>query len=594
MKKRSYRIYFWKLIKLCWNMQRKYLIAMIMVSIPKAFLPFVTLLALQSILNLAQKKVFTDVIVYILIYFASLLFVKILDVIFDYFKGLFKVNINYDINCLIIDRSQNLTLSDFENSDTYDELQRALKETQSIFQSINSIFLIFNNIFTVIGSLLIIILWQWYVVGILIVAPVISFYFTVIIGRYEFNVMQERMSGTRKINYLRDLINDVHSFKENKVLESNQYLYNKFKKIFEQFIKKDREILQYKSINAIVFNLLETLIGVGVIGAVIYSLTLGKILIGTANTYIQCIWNIIKSTDLTINNLASIYTKSQYLSNLFKFIDKDDRNNNEERKKTVDIRQIESIEFINVSFRYRAGLPYAIQNINLKIKKNEKIIIVGDSGSGKSTFIKLLSNLYSDYEGEILINGISLKEINKDSLYDKIGIVYQDFVKYEFTLKENLILGNFNMKEDEISRNVSNIMEKGILTFCEKLQHNLDTQLGTKFNKGVQLSGGEWQQVAFTRAIMKKSDMLILDEPSSGVDVISESNMYNLLKEVTNNTISLLVTHRLYIADRFAQRAIVFRNGEIIEDNSIEKLMGYDSYYKFMFSKTAINEKILT
>lgn len=568
------------------------MIAMFMVSIPKVFLPFVTLLALQSILNLAQKSVYTDVIIYIVIYFVSLLFGKILEVSFDYLQGIFKVNINYDINCLIIDKSNNLTLLDYEDSETYDKLQRALKETQSTFQSISSIFVIFNNLITVVGSLLIIILWQWYVVGILIIVPIISFYFTVMIGKYEFNVMQERISGIRKINYLRTLINDVHSYKENKVLKSDQYLYSKFKALFEQFIKKDRKILRYKSINAIIFNTLETIIGVGVIAGVIYSLTLGKIPIGTANTYIQCIWNIIKSTDQTINNLANIYTNSQYLRNLFEFIeDEDGRYDGISHTDTMDIKQIESIEFINVSFRYREELPYVIRDINLKITKDERIVIVGDSGSGKSTFIKLLSNLYSDYEGKILVNGISLKKINKDSLYDKIGIVYQDFVKYEFTLKENLLLGNFNLTEDEISKNVRNIMNKGILSFGEKLQHDLDTQLGTQFDKGVQLSGGEWQQVAFTRAVMKKSDMLILDEPSSGLDVISEGNMYDILNEVTNNTISLLVTHRLYIADRFAKRALVFKDGKIIEDNTIEQLMAYDSYYKFMLSKTIINEK---
>jgi ATP-binding cassette, subfamily B, bacterial NisT/SpaT len=587
-------IYFGKLIKLCWNKQRKYMIAMAITSIPKVFLPFVTLLALQSFLNAAQKNMYTDVVIYIIIYFASLLFGKILETVFEYFQGIFKVKINYDINCLIIDKSQNMELSDYEDSDTYDKLQRAINGTQSIYQSISSIFIMFNNLITVVGSLLIIVLWKWYVVGILIVVPVISFYFTVMIGKYEFNVMQERISGIRKINYLRTLINDVHSYKENKVLKSDQYLYSKFKALFEQFIKKDREILGYKSVNAIIFNALETIIGVGVIAAVIYSLTLRKILIGTANTYIQCIWNVIKSTDQTINNLAVIYTKSQYLRNLFEFIeDVKGRNDDIGHSETMEIDEIESIEFINVSFRYRKELPYVLRKINLKITKEERIVIVGDSGSGKSTFIKLLSGLYSDYEGEILVNGISIKKIKKECLYDKIGIVYQDFVKYEFTLKENLLLGNFNLTKDEISKNVSSIINKGILSFCEKLQHDLDTQLGTQFNKGVQLSGGEWQQVAFTRAVMKKSNLLILDEPSSGLDVIAEGNMYDILNEVTNNNISLLVTHRLYIADRFAKRALVFREGKIIEDNTIKKLMSYDSYYKFMLSKTIINEEVI-
>lgn len=592
LKKQKNSIYFTKLIKLCLEKQRKFMIGMFLVSISKVFLPFITLLALQSILNLAQKNIYKDVIIYLIIYFISLLFARILDTLFSYLQGVFKVRINYDINCLIIDKSNNLTLMDYEDSMTYDKLQRALKETQSIYQNISNIFLIFNNLITLVGSLLIIVLWQWYVVGILVIFPIISFYFTVMIGKYEFNVMQERISDIRKINYLKELINNVHSYKENKVLKSDQYLYSKFKSLFRQFIKKDSEILRYKSISNIVFSTLETIIGVGVIAVVIYDLTLGKILVGTANTYIQCIWNIIKSTDEIINRLADIYTNSQYLRNLFEFIeDIDDNSDNINNEEIIDIDKIESIEFINVSFRYRKELPYVLRNINLKIRRDEKIVIVGDSGSGKSTFIKLLSNQYSNYEGEILVNGIPLKNISKDSLYNKIGIVYQDFVKYEFTLRENLLLGNFNMTEDELNKNIKNIKEKGLLSFSDKLKYNIDTQLGTQFDKGVQLSGGEWQQVAFTRAIIKKSDMLIMDEPSSSLDVISEGKMYNLLNEITNNVMCLLVTHRLYIADRFAERALVFKNGEIIEDNTIEQLMRYDSYYKFMHSKTIMNEK---
>lgn len=592
LKKEKNSIYFTKLIKLCLAKQRKFMIGMFLVSISKVFLPFITLLALQSILNLAQKNIYKDVIIYLIIYFISLLVAKILDTLFSYLQGVFKVRINYDINCLIIDRSNNLTLMDYEDSMTYDKLQRALKETQSTYKNIRNIFSIFDNLIVLVGSLLIIVLWQWYVVGILIIFPIISFYFTVMIGKYEFNVMQERISGVRKINYLKELINNVHSYKENKVLKSDQYLYRKFKSLFRQFIKKDSEILRYKSISNIVFSTLETIIGVGVIAVVIYDLTLGRILVGTANTYIQCIWNIIKSTDEIINRLADIYTNSQYLRNLFEFIeDIDYDSDNINNEGIIDIDKIESIEFINVSFRYRKELPYVLHNINLKITRDEKIVIVGNSGSGKSTFIKLLSNQYSNYEGEILVNGIPLKNISKYSLYNKIGIVYQDFVKYEFTLRENLLLGNFNMTEDELNKNIKNIKEKGLLSFSDKLKDNIDTQLGTQFDKGVQLSGGEWQQVAFTRAIIKKSDMLIMDEPSSSLDVISESKMYNLLNEMTNNVMCLLVTHRLYIADRFAERALVFKNGEIIEDDTIEQLMRYDSYYKFMHDKTIMYEK---
>lgn len=569
------------------------MLAMMLISILKVVMPFITLLALQEILNLAQKSIYSNLLVYIVIYFMSLVGWKILDLSFDYTQGMFKVKINFDINCLIIDKSQKLNLSDYENSDTYDKLQRALKETTSAFQCISSIFRILTSLISLVGSLIIIILWRWYLVGALIFVPIVSFYFTTKIGKYEFNILYERISGIRKINYLRSLMNDVNSFKENKVLKNDKYLYDKFKTLFKCFIKNDQKILRYKSINAIIFNILESVIGVGVVIAVIHSLMIKSIFIGTANTYIQCIWAIIKNTDQTINSLASIHNKSQYLKSLFDFIEDKHEDVNSEEQQTIEINEIKSIEFINVSFRYKEELPYVLHNINLKINKNEKIVLVGDSGSGKSTFIKLLSGLYSNYEGKILINGIPMRNISKKSFYDKVGMVYQDFIKYEFTLKENLLLGNKGLEEREILRRIRRITDRGIMSFYSKISKKLDTQLGTQFDKGIQLSGGEWQQIAFTRAIIKNMDMLVLDEPSSALDVMLESKMYDILCEDTKNIISLLVTHRLYIADRFAKRAIVFRNGRIIEDDTIERLMAYNSYYKSMLNKTILSDDML-
>lgn len=430
-----------ELIQLCFRNQKKYILLLLFISLPKVILPFVTLLSLQTILNSGQEKAFMDLALVMVVYFLGLLMTNIINSIFEYVQGLFKVRFNYDVSCMIIDKSKALSLSDYENSETYDKLQRALKETQTPYNCIMSVIDILNSLVALIGSLLILIMWKWYVILIIMIVPIISFFFTILIGRFEFKVLQERITDIRKINYFRTLVNDVNSCKENKVLGTEGILYSRFRNLFEEFIVKDKKILGYKALNAVIFKVLETLIGILIVCFVVYSLTLKKILVGTANTYIRCIWNVITITDSLINSVAKIYNKLQYLRNLFGFLD---ATNLEESigNGEMNISNIESIEFKNVSFRYREDLSYALKNINLKINRSEKIVIVGDNGSGKSTFIKMLCNLYSEYEGEILVNGILLDKTNRSDFNDKLAVVYQDFVKYEFSLKENLKFGN--------------------------------------------------------------------------------------------------------------------------------------------------------
>ena len=201
----------------------------------------------------------------------------------------------------------------------------------------------------------------------------------------------------------------------------------------------------------------------------------------------------------------------------------------------------------------------------------------------------MLCGLYDEYEGDILINGLSLRSIDKISYRKKLGVVFQDYVKYEFNLRDSLLLGNGEILENELNFQVKNIQKKGIISFVDKLPKGLDTTLGSKFDKGIQLSGGEWQQVSFVRTLIKDAEVCIFDEPSSALDVITEENMYKLLKEKMCQSICILITHRLYIVNNYAERAIVFKGGKIIEDGKVEELLARNSIYKQMFNLSLIH-----
>ena len=576
-----------QILKICWIHKKKYIIILCSVLLLKTVMPFVTLVSLQEILNAAQSGLDINEYVFLkllITYFVSIILGSLLDNLYEYIQGILKVNLNYEFHRLIINKCISLNLKEYEDSETYDKMQRAIQETQTPYQCIISIFNVFSNAISLFGHIVILFMWKRYVFFILMFVPVISAIFAIIIGKYEYKVMRERASDSRKISYYRTLISDVISCKENKILNIENELFQRFNKMYLRFIAKDKKILGYKVFNSVLFNFLQNIIGIFILLRVLVEVIQKKIYIGTASTYINCVWNSIKSINITIDNIANIYNKIRYISNILNFLNMNEKNDIR-NESLIKIDKIRKIEFYNVSFRYREELPYVLEKINCTINEDDKIVIVGGNGSGKSTFIKLLCGLYDEYEGDILINGLSLRSIDKISYRKKLGVVFQDYVKYEFNLRDSLLLGNGEILENELNFQVKNIQKKGIISFVDKLPKGLDTTLGSKFDKGIQLSGGEWQQVSFVRTLIKDAEVCIFDEPSSALDVITEENMYKLLKEKMCQSICILITHRLYIVNNYAERAIVFKGGKIIEDGKVEELLARNSIYKQMFNK---------
>lgn len=578
-----------QIFKVCWKCKKKHIVLLCIVLLFKTIMPFITLVSFQEVINAVHSgRELNNSFLVIVTYLFSIILGSILNDLFQYVQGGLKINLNYEFYRLIINKSISLSLKEYEDSTTYDKMQRALQETQTPYQCMISIFNLFSNMVSLIGHIVILIVWKWYVIFILLFIPAISAYFAIIIGKYEYKVMRKRVSDSRKISYYISLISDVTSCKENKLLNIEKKLYQQFKNLYMEFISKDKKILEYKVCNSFVFNFLENIVGIIVLIQIFLEVMAKKIYIGTASTYINCVWNSIKSINTMIDDVANLYNKKRYISNIIDFLEMKEENHTYE-KNGVEIDKIRKIEFCNVSFRYRDYLPYVIKNVSCVIDAEEKIVIVGGNGSGKSTFIKLLCGLYEDYEGDILVNGISLRNIDIISYQKKLGVVFQDYVKYEFDLKRSLLLGNRNILEDELNSQVELFKKKGILSFVDKLCNGLNTTLGSKFDKGIQLSGGEWQQVSFARTLIKEAEVCIFDEPSSALDVITEENMYRLLKERTSNSICILITHRLYIVNNYAERAIVFKDGKIVEDGKINELLIINSIYKQLQNKVITN-----
>ncbi|NFE33992.1 ABC transporter ATP-binding protein [Clostridium botulinum] len=305
----------------------------------------------------------------------------------------------------------------------------------------------------------------------------------------------------------------------------------------------------------------------------------GRILIGDVMTYTKTINEIKKLITDVLQQFAEINKESLFIDELMRYFSLEEIDD----EGLIKIDEIHSIRIKNLSYRYGTTGRYALKNINLEFSKNETYVIVGQNGSGKSTLIKIIMGFYDDYEGEIYINNIELKKIDKSSFLPTIATLFQDFIRYEATFRENISYGNLSLLEEE--EKLYSITSKfGITELIKNSVKELDTQIGYWFDKGKQISIGEWQKIALSRAFAKNADLYILDEPNSALDPISEYNLANLYKKLLKNKMGIIVAHKFNNFIKDADKIIVFSNGEVIGKGNHMHLINTNEMYKQLYS----------
>jgi ABC-type multidrug transport system fused ATPase/permease subunit len=301
------------------------------------------------------------------------------------------------------------------------------------------------------------------------------------------------------------MTNDI-AFKEIKIYKLGNYFIKGYKKLNKKFIKQDKKIIKKRTFVSFGFQILDQVTGGFILYLIVQSAYMGEILLGDTLAYIRSLSNIKGNMEGLLTSISSIYQNNLYLKQLFDFLEMPVRL---EKSIGTSIEEIKTIEFIDVSFKYPNRQEYALKNISFKIRKGETISLVGENGSGKSTLVKLLSGLYDDYEGEILINGVSMNQINKESFREKMGIIFQDFTKYELTCRENIGLGNINLMDNDVKLQAA-INKAYANETVDALPKGIDTQLGVWFSGGVQLSGGQWKKNSIIKSISERCGLLYI------------------------------------------------------------------------------------
>lgn len=573
-----------KVLKLLWSVRKFYMIVIIIIHILNGILPTFSILAFQSLLNSIQTdmdKESTYILYSLAIYLSINSFGYIIAQLNSYLQNIFKIDLNYKISVLILNKVKNFSLSNFESSEVYDKLRRAQNEAMDRPYIVFSILLsLTSQLIGLISFITLLLYWKPWVIFLIISIPIISTIYAARIGHMQYEMEYERSQERRKAWYLNFLMTNDIAFKEIKIYSLGSYFIEGYKSLNKKFMRQDKKILKKSAIASFTFEILDQITGGFILYLIIRSAYIGEILLGNTVAYIRSISNIKGNMQGLLGSISSVYQNNLYIKQLFDLLDM--QVEEVPVSDSILIDKVEAIEFLNVSFKYPNRKEFALKNISFKIVKGESISLVGENGSGKSTLVKLLSGLYDNYEGEILINGIPIRKINKECLGSKIGVIFQDFNKYELTCKENIALGNIKLIDDSIK--IWDAIDKACADkVINNLPKGIESQLGVWFSGGVQLSGGQWQKIALARAFLRNADCYILDEPSSSLDPVSEREVFQKISELTKEKISIFVSHRLYNLKRVSSKIFVLKKGELIEKGSHEELMNLGGYYSYLY-----------
>lgn len=469
----------------------------------------------------------------------------------------------------VLEKCKKLRLQDFEDSEVYNILGRAEMEGQTkVYMTYRNILSIITQIASIVSISAIILSWESYIFLLVFITPIVSTIVNTRIGYRNYKMRMERMDEVRKTSYINYLLTNDIACKEVKTYNIGSYLIDIFSNIKQKIQKQDLYMTKIRTIWSVGLSLIEELISLFVIFKAVKMAVIGKILVGDTVAYIDSLSSIQSNVGGFLNSISEIYNDILYVEQFYKLLDLDIKGN---ENRIIEIEEIKEIEFKNLYYIYEGSSDFTLSNINIKIKKNELISIVGENGSGKTTFIKLLSGFYDNYQGQILINGIELMKINPDNLRKRMGIIFQDFNKYEMTLRENIGFGNIS--EIDNDSKIERILEEiNLREKIDKFPEKVDTQMG-KWFAGEELSKGQWQRIALGRAFMRDADIYILDEPTASLDPISEKEIFSLVGEKSRDKIGIFITHRVENIAELNPRVIMFSDGKIIGDGSNEKLM---------------------
>lgn len=531
-----------------------------------------------------EDKDFTLLWKYVLIEFAVAILSDLLGRLINLTDGLLGDLYSNKSSERIIRKTSGLTIAQLEDPEFYDKLERARTQTNSRVGLMSNTLSQAESIISMISLIAGLIYFEPILILILVLSIIPSFINEAKFSSTRYSLARSWTAERRELDYLRFIGANNQTAKEVKLFGLTDFIADRFKVLSDDYYVINKKLSIQQSLYGSLFNILGVLSYYGAYIYIIFRVLTGVISIGEL-TFLSGSFNRLRSSlQGFFSRFTRISESALYLQDYFDFLDLTMERTSEE-KTPIPETIVEGFQVNNLHFAYPGSKSDVLKGLSFTLKAGEKMAFVGQNGAGKTTLIKLFLRFYEPTQGEILLDGININKFDVDEYRKRFGVIFQDFFKYEFTLRENIAVGNISeIKNDEI---IGYAASKSLAEEVVKvMEEGLEQRLGRRFYQGQELSGGQWQKVALARAYMKDADIMVLDEPTSALDAQAEYDVFERFIALTKGKTSIIISHR-FSTVRMADRILVLQDGKVLELGTHEELMENPKLYSELFKLQA-------
>lgn len=599
-------------IKLVWETHRGFTISMIILRLARAFVPVAVLwvgkLIIDTVVSARSGSVDTNLLWRLVALEIALAFLgELLSRASSVVESLLGDLFSNRTSVLLMRHAATLDLYQFENPDFYDQLDRARRQTTGRIGLLAMLLSMGQDALTLASLSIALLVYSPWLLLLLAVAVVPGFLGEAHYASLEYSLLFRWTPERRQLDYLRYLGASDRPAKEVQLFGLAPWLIKRYRELSDKFYLENRNLTIRRSVVASALGLIGMLGYYGAYAVILLRAVYGTITLGSL-TFLAA--SFMKSRDLVqrlLKGAGDIYTQCLYLKDLFDFFETKPTIFSPAGASSVPRPIANGFVFENVGYRYEGSENWALRNVNFVLHPRERLALVGGNGAGKTTLVKLLARLYDPSEGRILLDGRDLREYDLESLRQNIGVIFQDFYKYDLRFDENIGVGEIDEVSEFLDTSNGNNLNSApqlnvdlntppqIVTAAEKsladtllprLPLGYQQLLGRRFEDGVDLSGGEWQKVALARAYMRDAQVLILDEPTASLDARAEYEVFRRFSGLMAERMAVIISHR-FSTVRMADRIIVLDEGHVVDEGTHEELVTRGGLYADLFALQA-------
>ena len=498
----------------------------------------------------------------------------------SYLDYVFRYKLQNEITMQFHKKISKLDIAYFENAEVQDLITKTRDTMQwRLPDYLRTFSEFFRDIISFVIAFVVLIPFGWWIPVAISLISLPRLFLQARYGATQWSIWGSGAPQTKKLWYFNRLLQEPMTVRETRISQSSEHLLEKFQSVQQYLFNLSKGVLDKYLRVLTIPPIIEAILIFFIAYHFLPSVVFGALTVGSFTLLISMVEQLGGRAAGASIFFALLYENSLYVNHYFDFLALPPYIKTSNKPIILDELKPPRIEFKEVSFNYPNG-PKVLDKVSFVVEPGESIALVGHNGAGKTTIVKLLCRFYDVTDGEILINGINIKELDISRWYKFMGTLFQEFVKYHFSVKENIFLGAPDKKDEQAMRDAA--IKSGAAEFIEKLPNKYDQILGKEFGEGEELSGGQWQKLAIARAFYEEPPVLILDEPTSAIDAEAEQEIFNNLERQYKNKTLILISHR-FSTVRNANKIVVIDDGKIVETGTHKELMELNGQYSKLF-----------